>query len=181
VINNNHLKPLDSYKQVIYGVDWGWSNPSAIIVVLIDYDDRAYAVDEFYKSKCDVEELIRTAKDMVVKWGEGVFYCDRAEPRNIRKLREWGLRARADNTNREDGIHELGSRLIFKKEGTSEDAPVRARLYVHEECVKLISELQVYDEKVKEYDHAVDALRYAVANYRPLKAEFSVAFGKRPW
>lgn len=176
----SEIPPLDHYKEIIYGVDWGWTNPSAIIVVGIDGDDRAFALDEYYKSKADIDKILAVAVEMVDKWGDGKFYCDRAQPRHIRRLRDYGLKARADNTKREDGIHELGSRLIFQKEGESKDAPVRARLYVHESCVNLISELQVYDENIKEYDHAVDALRYALANYRPKRESFDVSFAKRP-
>lgn len=170
----------ETFKEIIYGIDWGWSNPSAIIVVGIDGDDRAWVLDEYYKPKADIEKIVAIIIDMVDRWGDGKIYCDRAQPRHIRKLREYGLTARADTSKREEGIQELGSRLIFNKEGESKDAPIRARLYVHENCVNLISELQVYNEEVKEYDHAVDALRYAISNYRPRKAEFSVAFGKRP-
>jgi hypothetical protein len=73
------------------------------------------------------------------------------------------IRALAYLHKREDGIRELGAR--FPKAGDG-----LPRIFIAKHCVNLISELLEYQEEVKEKDHAVDALRYALKlqNFPPL-------------
>lgn len=162
----------DAMKEFIAGVDWGWSNPSAILAIGLDYDDRAYVYEEFYQNRATLDRIIRAGLDFLEKYEVNRFFCDRAEPRNIEALNDAGLSAVADATKRDDGIRELGTRFAKQPDG-------KARLYVHEDCVNLISELQVYDDTVKQYDHAVDALRYALANASNIGGNIEVGFGPR--
>ncbi len=47
--------------------------------------------------------------------------------------------------------------------------------------MKLIRELQGYSRDRKVNDHAIDSLRYALANHHVLKSgEISISFGVRP-
>ena len=89
------------------------------------------------------------------KWGHGTFWCDPSRPDNIAVMSREGLDARGNKSKRDDGIAEIGGRLPDAGDGLR-------RLYVSPECVNLIEELQVYNPDVKEYDHATDALRYAL-------------------
>jgi hypothetical protein len=150
-------------RTIVYGVDFGWTNPSAIVAVGFDGDDRAYILDEFYQNRAQPEVLISEAKLMVERWGGGPFICDRSEPQTIDAFRKAGLNARADTSKREDGIHELGGRFHVQADG-------RPRIYVKPSCVNWIHEVMVYrvqDEHghaIKENDHAMDATRYALMN-----------------
>ncbi len=144
-------------RQVIYGVDFGWTNPSVIVAVGFDGDGRAYVLEEFHQRRIHSETLIEEAKQMVQRWGSGIFYCDSSEPRTIEEMRLAGLEAVPNKSKREEGIREIGGRLKKKPDG-------RYRLQISENCVNLIFEMQVYLESKKENDHAVDALRYALAS-----------------
>lgn len=144
-------------KTVVYGVDFGWTNPSAIIAVGFDGDDRAYILDEFYQNRAQNEVLIQEAKLMVEQWGNGVFVCDRSEPQAIDAFRKAGLNARSDTSKREDGIHELGGRFHVQNDN-------RPRIYINPSCVNWIHEVMVYNANRKENDHAMDATRYALMN-----------------
>jgi len=149
-----HVEP-ERIKHVVYGVDFGWTNPSAIICVGFDGDGRAYVLDEFYQNRVHVETLAEEAKEMIVAYGEGPFLCDRSEPRTIREMQLANVQARADDGKRDEGIREIGGRLKIQEDK-------KPRLYVKSNCVNLISELQIFDQAKKENDHAVDALRYAL-------------------
>jgi len=162
--------PLVWIKKVVYGVDFGWTNPSAIVVIGFDGDDRAYVLDEFYGARTSDETLIEEALNMQSQWGEGEFICDPSEPQTIDKMVKAGLNARGNKAKRDDGIREIGSRL--KKVGDG-----RRRLYISSRCVNLISEMQVYDAKKKENDHAVDGMRYGLCNV--VSGEIQVLTGKR--
>ena len=162
----------DKIKTVVYGVDFGWTNPSAIICLGFDGDDRAYILDEFYQNRTQPEVLISEAKLMVEQWGDGRFYCDRSEPQQIDAFRRAGLNAYPDQSKREDGIHELGGRFHIQKDN-------HPRIYVHSSCVNWIHEVMVYDADKKENDHAMDATRYALMSR--VKGKMDVGRAKIPW
>ncbi len=142
-------------REVRFGVDFGWSNPTALLVVAYDGDGRVWVLDEFYKSQVGVTELIRVSKEFVVQYGNGEFLCDRSEPQSIANLQMAGLRAKAYEFKREDGLRELGARFAKAGDGLP-------RVFISPRCINLISELLEYKVEVKERDHAVDALRYAL-------------------
>lgn len=152
-------------KYVRYGVDFGWTNPSAIVAVGFDGDGRAYVLDEFYQRHVRVEDLIREAKQMQKEYGDGLFICDRSEPRTINEMKRAGLKAQSYTGKRDESIREVGGRLEKAGDG-------KPRLFIHRRCVNLISEMQVFDADKKENDHAVDALRYAVAVSRKKRIKY---------
>jgi hypothetical protein len=170
----HELKTVEKEKlrTVIYGCDFGWTNPSALVAVGFDGDDRAYIIDEFYQNRVQTETLIEEAKLMYETWGRGPIYCDRSEPQTIDVFRKSGLDARADQSKREDGIQELGGRFKVQMDN-------RPRVYVASHCTNWIHEVMVYNADIKENDHAVDATRYALMN-RP-SGKMDVATGKGPW
>jgi PBSX family phage terminase large subunit len=144
-------------KEVIYGVDFGYTNPACILAVGFDGDGRAYVLEEFYEKEMSHDQLVTEAKDMCSRHGRGRFYCDRSEPETIEMFNSHGLRAEGSKAKRDEGIREMAGRFAVAGDG-------RPRIYILSECVNLIAELMEYDPKVKEYDHAVDALRYALAS-----------------
>jgi len=158
------------FTKILYGVDFGWTNPSAIIAVAFDGDDRAYVLDEFYQNRTQNEVLISEAKLMQQQWGAGLFVCDRSEPQAIDSFRRAGLNAVADESKRDDGIHELGGRFQVSGDG-------RPRVYVRSTCVNWIHEVMVYSAEVKENDHAVDATRYAIMKGKGMNVGKTWRFG----
>lgn len=161
-------------RRVFYGVDFGWTNPSAVVAVAFDGDGRAYVLEELYEPRLSEDALIVECDLMQEKHGTGTFWCDASEPRTITSLRRAKLDAKPNKSKRDDGIREIGGR--FKDAGDG-----RHRLYVNPECVNLIEELQIYNADKKELDHAVDALRYAVmgAKTRAGRIEGHTTYRKR--
>lgn len=150
---------LGVLREILYGVDWGWSNPCCILAIGMDGDDRAFILEEFYQSRASLETIIKTAEEMEGRWGRGRFYCGHEEPRSIDEFKKAGLDAVPNKTKRDAGIRAVGGRFV--KVGDN-----RPRIQVHESCVNWISEVQVYDVKKKEYDHSMDATRYPLASYK---------------
>ena len=169
-IHELHNIPDNTIQSVIYGVDFGWTNPSAIIAVGFDGDGRAYILDEFYQNRTQTETLIQEIKEMQATYGSGTVICDSSQPQTIDMLCQAGLTANGNKSKREDGIAELGGR--FKVQGDG-----KPRIYVHSSCVKWISEVMVYDAELKENDHAIDATRYAIMEHQNL-GQIDVAFGR---
>ncbi len=162
----SQLQEASWYRGIVYGVDFGWTNPAVIVVIGFDGDGRAYILEEFYQARASDETLIHEAKELQSRWGRGVFWCDRSEPAMIQKMVLAHLQAKADESKRDDGIRTMGGRFAPAGDGLP-------RLFVHESCVNWISEVQTYDENVKVNDHAMDATRYALSNekaFAPLRA-----------
>lgn len=142
-------------RRVFYGVDWGWTNPSAVVALGFDGDGRLYVLDEFYKAQAQKEEILGAIKEMQAAWGAGIVHCDSNEPASIDFMKRNGINAHPNTSKREEGIREIGGRLNVAGDG-------RQRLYILSRCVNTIDEMQTYDEKVKEHDHLVDAIRYGL-------------------
>jgi len=160
---------VSTLKEVIYGVDFGFTNPSCILAVGFDGDGRAYVLSEFYERQVMHTDLTEQAKLMQSQFGRGHFYCDRSQPETIELFKSHGIRAEGSNAKRDESIREMAGRFIKAGDG-------KPRIFISGECVNLISELQTYDENIKENDHAVDALRYALASKMKKKAGVAGVF-----
>jgi len=143
----------ETWDRTIYGVDWGGSAPTAI-VALRQSGDEWYVVDEFYERRVVNDTIASELERMESRYGRGPVYCDSAEPRAIEALSREGFDARESEKAVETGIRYVDS--------------LRDRLYVVEDCQHVIDEFNTYrykdgsDDVLKEHDHALDALRYAL-------------------
>jgi len=157
--SDDHVVPRDSlpehYDQVIYGCDWGHNNP-AVTLAVARHDDTWMVVDEWYERRCTAQDHARAAHALVSEWGEGPVYCDPSEPANIETLQREGLDARAADNDVLPGIQHVSS--------------LQDRLRVVEDAQNTRNELNQYqyrdggdsDKPLKQNDHAMDALRYAL-------------------
>ena len=151
------------WKAIICGVDFGYTNPAAIIKIGLDRDNNYWIMEEFYKVKQTTEELI----DRIKSYAPNMVYPDPAEPDRIEMIRKAGFNCREVSKDIKAGIDNV--REMFKQN----------RIKIHKSCVNLIRELEVYsypDEgnkeiPIKENDHLVDALRYAIYSYQPMNAQ----------
>jgi PBSX family phage terminase large subunit len=145
----------DEFDRVIYGVDWGFSHPSVALVIALR-GDQPVVLDEVYESRLTDDDLAREVAALQDTYGEGVVYCDPAEPGSIETFRREGLDAIDADNDVTPGI----------KTVTQHDHDLR----VHARCQNLINEFGMYqyrdggdsDRVRKQNDHAMDALRYAL-------------------
>lgn len=148
----------------IAGVDFGYTNPAAIIPIEINDDSHYFIRNEWYKSGCTTEQIA----ERTLQYKPNKVYPDPAEPDRIEILRRAGLNCREANKDIEAGIDHV--RELFKQN----------RIHIHPDCKNLIWELETYrypDKKadqneketpIKENDHCLDALRYALFTNKPI-------------
>lgn len=151
--------------EVMLGVDFGFTNPTAVLTIVRDYDNHFWVTDEWYKTGKTNAEIIEYIRSLRIN----TVYPDPAEPDRIEEMRRMGVPVREvtkDVTARIDRVREL-----FKT----------GRLMIHQRCKNLISELETYryqekrdnqnepEKPVKEDDHAVDALGMALYMAAPLE------------
>ena len=143
------------FDEVIYGIDFGFNNPTAIIQVCIK-DGRIYLHEILYKTRLTNADLIREmARLKIPKYAE--IYADSAEPDRIQEISQAGYNVFKANKNVKDGIdfvqrHELFSNP-FNINMNREFATYKWKKNRLEE---------VLDEPVKVNDHTADAARYAI-------------------
>ena len=144
----------------IIGIDFGYNNPTAAIWLAVNPDGVVYAYREYYqRNKLPQEsgqEIKRLSQDERIE----LAACDPSEPAAIEEYRRLGIPARAADNAVKEGIEAV---ITLMKSN---------RFFVFRGLVNLLDEIENYrwaekneqlkDEPVKEYDHAVDALRYAV-------------------
>lgn len=147
----------------IVGIDWGYTNPSALYLIYKDTDANYWIESEYYKTGKTTSEIIEYAKSL----RGNKYYPDPAEPDRIEEMRRVGLNVRDVSKDIEAGISSVQELLKTN------------RLHIHHSCVNLINEFETYrypDKKpdsneketpVKEHDHGLDSIRYALYMQQP--------------
>jgi len=150
-----------SWDETIYGLDWGYRNPMAV-VVLVRRGDEFFVVDELYDRRLTIDDLVPKLSSLEETWGNGKIFCDPSEPSNIEKLKREGFSAKKANNDVMPGISQVSS--------------LRNQLSVSDRCQNTINEFRSYqykdndkEEPQKENDHAMDSLRYALYSNSKIK------------
>ena len=149
----------NEYKLLTTGVDFGYTNdPTAIVRVYTD--GHGFAVDELcYATRLTNSDIAKVLRDNQVNRSD-VVICDSAEPKSIDEIHAYGFNthgARKGKDSVKNGIQFLHSRPLL----------VTAR------SVNLIRELRNYkwkedkngkqlNDPVDSFNHAIDAMRYAI-------------------
>ena len=144
------------------GMDLGWIDKSAIVNTLYDRENRTiYVFDEFYKSGCQLSELVEAIKNMNLQ--KTKIYVDAAEPRSIQYFKNEGCRCEPCAKGKDSakaGLMFLQDNLII----------------VHPKCQNFITELENFsyikskqtgewtDDTTHEWSHAIDACRYGYSD-----------------
>lgn len=144
-----------SFEETIYGLDFGYNNPTALIEVNIK-DNELYINELLYQTKLTNSDLIDLLKDMkIAKYAN--IYADSAEPQRIEELCRAGYNVTSANKSVKDGI----------------DFVKRFKIYTNVKNINFNKENKAYsykrdkngdsiDEPIKMNDHCLDAMRYAI-------------------
>lgn len=164
-ITEHHLDyDPDRYaKYFLAGVDWGWIDPTVILIAAVGFDGEIHFVDEFYQNKIPIEVIAEEALELQRSYGVRTWYCDSARPEYIMHLRHSGLDSRRGRKELDPGIAEV-NRLLNK-----------GLLKIDfNRCPYLVEEMQGYhyeeddfgkimkDRPVDRDNHCCDAMRYLV-------------------
>jgi PBSX family phage terminase large subunit len=161
---------IHSVVRRLIGIDWGYTNPCAIMTIVEDGDRNLYVTQEYYRPKKTTLELSEYAASL----HGNAYYPDPAEPDRCEELRRLHLNVVDVNKDVVSGIDSVRAAL---KNG---------KLFVHTSCVNLIQEFETYtykerkplsnepEEPVKENDHALDAIRYVIHMAGPMAKTPSV-------
>lgn len=146
----------DVFDEEIYGLDFGYNNPTALLQIRIK-DDEIFVNELLYESYLTNQDLIEIMHTLNIN-KNSYIYADSAEPARIAEIKNKG-----------------GYNVIEAKKSVQAGiiAVKQRKMYVTSSSKNLLDELKMYkykqdakgnkiDEVVKFKDHACDALRYAV-------------------
>ena len=151
------------FEDEIYGLDFGFNNPSALIHIGI-YDNQFYLTELIYQSKLTTADLITKIYASGYKAGKKV-YCDSAEPGRIQELKNAKINAYPSEKSVKDGIDYLKSLKIYSND-TNNNINKEVLTYSYSQD----KNGNILDDPVKFNDHCLDAIRYALFTHRHKKS-----------
>lgn len=157
----NRVDKLNSDASIVYGIDFGWSNPSCVIKVVSD-GKVVYVEEMLYQSHLTVNDLIQKLKDIIPEKerGSSKIYYDSEAPDQGEELKRagfWVEAAYKGPGSVNDGIKYLqGCTLLVDEYSTN----IINELTSY--CWKVDKDGNPTDQPVKANDHAISAIRYAL-------------------
>lgn len=153
------------HRRTLFALDWGFTNdPTAIVSCVIDeIDKKIWVYDEHYQKQMTNEDIFHVLQEKHLT-GERIV-CDSAEPKSIEELRRFGCK-RVRGCVKGKGSIMSGISIIQQYE-----------IIVHPSCKEFQEELLNYSFKkdrstgeyinvpIDEWNHLMDAFRYAVSSY----------------
>ena len=159
--------PVDEFPEggdVVFGLDWGFNHPCALIMESYVGDMKLYLKELLYINNHTHQQLARLmVADYKELIGQKPIYVDSAAPELIKELKGSGFNA-IPTVKGPDSVYK--GILLVKQ----------FKLFITKDSPNLMKECQSYiwkgdrdgnllDEPVKVDDHACDAVRYPVQSY----------------
>jgi phage terminase large subunit len=149
-------------EEIIYGLDFGFNNPSALIKIGIK-DNELYEEEKIYQSGLTNSDLIVAMNDVISSEHKrnSFIFCDSAEPDRISEISDAGFNVVPADKSVKDGI----------------DMVKRFKTHIVRDSSNLLKEKRSYswkvdrktekilDDPIKYNNHAVDAERYAIHTF----------------
>jgi len=159
----------ESYDEIIYGLDFGYNNPTALIMFGIkDFNRKTLEGDIFikeiiYQTGLTTTELGKLMKEKGIP-SNAVIYADSAEPDRIQELHKFGFRNIKPADKGKDSVR---AGISFVQS---------LNIHSNPDNINYNAEKQTYswqrdkngnwlEEPVKFSDHAMDAERYALFSH----------------
>lgn len=143
--------------ETIYGLDFGFVNPNALLQIDIDMEHMAlYLTELLYQSGMTNADLKEKLKEKIPKEHRGrEIYADSAEPARIEEIGLEGFNIHKSNKSVVDGIDCVNR---FKLYSTEESPNVNSEVRGYKR--KVDRNGRVLEEPVKFKDHFPNTLRY---------------------
>jgi len=168
------LPPRSTWKQAHIGIDFGWTAPTAVILIVLGEGGETWHKELGYGANMGNKAIAECIK--FHGYGDIEAVCDAAEPKSIQDLRGFGINAvKSDNKEISLGIEVMNR---YKKHFTADSVNTIAenRMYRYGKNAE-----GVYTGiPIKAHGHAKDAERYVYLNrLSNVKTGVSVSVSKR--
>ena len=164
--NINTCKAMALPNGTIYygGIDWGFTNPFALVVRALTPEGIHYRVAEFMKSGLTIDEIVQVSKARMQIYGIRMFICDPSAPANILALNKAGLPACGGNNavrlgiDKQIELFKAERFFIFEDENPMGIDEYSTYHYPEPKDLKIDDHARE-QEPVKANDHSLDADR----------------------
>lgn len=157
-----------SIKDTVYGIDFGFNAPSALVRIDI-VDDCYYVTEVFYETGLTNSDLVELMKQHNIDKKARIF-CDHSEPDKITDLKRDGYNTYKAVKHVNEGINYIKS--------------FHSKIKINAHSANLLKESSNYsyvkkadgtilDVPNKFDDHALDAMRYGIYSYKKTKTSLS--------
>ncbi len=167
------------WARIVIGVDEGYRNPAVLLSVCMDEEGRVHVDDEWYKRKQLEGAVVAEAQRFRDRYGPEAFVPDPSAAKLAAAMRAAGLPLGSPKVPKPKGSGgSPGTSDVFggiqAVQGLLHEDADGPWFTVDPRCENLIREFETYewmpsqqddqpkDKPRKAYDHAMDALRYAV-------------------
>lgn len=170
-----HVSDFEPDPNWIYymGIDFGFTNPFACVLIGIDTMGRYYVCREYYQRRVEIEDHAAWINTHFIPFHPVAYAPDFEDPEKIQKLQKllqiknvmW------PNKNVQEGIHTVESKLVCR---ANPEGLIFPNLMVHASCKNTIREFESWEfakagknqdepeEPMKKDNHALDAIRYVI-------------------
>lgn len=171
VAEHIHPKKMGTKVKYYWALDFWVKHPMAFLFIAVDEDWHTYVFDEIYESGLLLKDLVRKIDEKKLEYWIDFEYviADSAGARERLELKDAGLiTKKAKKKVKENNLSNVRG-WIFK----INQMLGLGKLIISEKCENLISEFQTFHYKEKwadwtvnkEWDDALDALRYFIFSY----------------
>jgi PBSX family phage terminase large subunit len=161
------MPPLSEYTAIVGGIDFGWTDPAAAIV--LGYLDGVwYVLDGVYETHLEPNDFANHIAALGSTYGVEAWYADSARPDSIADLKSRGIPViPVVKPKIEDRIKEVAIFANNNRLKVSYRAPFvkdELQTYQYPEPNKLARDRE--RKPIDKYNHAMDAIGYAVWSMR---------------
>jgi phage terminase large subunit len=163
----------EDYDEIIYGLDFGYINPTVLVEIRLK-ENEAWVQELIYQSRLTNSDLIELLKMKVDKNAQ--IYADSSEPQRIDEIYKAGFNIYPANKDIKFGINKVKEyKLHILEDSTNTIKEIRSYKWREDK------EGRILEEPVKFNDHAMDAMRYALASLRKVSQPVIVADVEPDW
>jgi len=178
----DEFPPDDYYDEIVYGLDFGWVHPSALVRVGIK-DSNAYVTELMYQSKLTKQQIAEYIVNNNLVTDGGIIYCDASEPDAVEVLKDMGLDARSafrggalGNNSVLMGIEMIKAHNMFTlKDNINLNREVQEYKFKSDADGNILTDDRGLPKILRLNDDCLSALRYAMYSTAK-KSELKMAF-----
>jgi phage terminase large subunit len=156
-----------NYKEIIYGFDFGFVKPSALVRIYI-YDDCILIEELLYETRLTNQQLIQRVDDLEIDRND-YLYADCAEPARISEFADAGYNIFESDKSVLDGIDYV-QRQHIKILSSSLNIIKEIRSYSN----KVDRQGNILEDPVKFNDHSMDAIRYGLYTHSKKTGDIAI-------
>lgn len=165
------VSELPGKGQVFYGLDFGYTVPTALVKIE-HYEGANYIQEMLYEPKLTISDLVIKLKSLNLTRSDEIF-CDAAEPKTIEELSRNGFNCKKADKDVWAGIMKVKSHPLHIVHNSNN---LKAELQSYKWKTDKDGNIASDESPVKEHDHLLDAMRYAIFTKLTTKSPSWVAF-----